>query len=144
MKAASNLIAAGIIILMLPAMLLGLDQFRLQDQVDPFVVNAGATSANVTLSQDLYNDETLNASISSNVTTDAPIANSYVSATNVLNITGLDSTLSHYLIVTYSIDSLSDYFGASAGAKVVPVLLILGILCIVGGAGYQAFSKVRE
>ena len=145
MKAATNIIAAVIIILMLPAMLLGIDDFRLQDQADPFVVASGATSANVTLSQDLYSDDTINvSSITSNTTGDAPIANSYTSATNVLNITGLDSGSSHYLTVTYSVDRLGDYFGAGAGAKVIPVLLILGILCIVGGAGYQAFSRIRE
>ena len=143
MKAASNLIAAGIIILLLPAILLGLDQFRLADQVDPFAVDTGVgeTSAIVTLSQDLYGDETRNASITSNVTADAPIASSYASATNSLNVTGLQASTSHYLTITYSIDRLGDYLGAGAGAKVVPVLLILGILCIVGGAGYQAFRR---
>lgn len=143
MKAATNLIAAAIIILLLPAMLLGIDQFRLTDQVDPFVVatGGGVTSANVTLSQDLYGDETRNASVSSNNTADAPIASSYTSSTNVLLITGLEASVSHYLTVTYSINNLGDYFGAGAGAKVVPVLLILGIMCIVGGAGYQAFRR---
>ena len=143
MKAASNLIAAGIIILLLPAMLLGIDQFRLVDQVDPFTVDTGGavTTANVTLSQDLYGNQTRNASVSSNVTADAPIASGYVSATNVLNITGLQDSAAHYLTVTYSIDRLGDYFGAGVAAKVIPVLLILGILCIVGGAGYQAFGR---
>lgn len=143
MKAASNLIAAGILILLLPAMLLGIDQFRLTDQVDPFTADTGGaeTTANVTLSQDLYNDETRNAEVTSNVTADAPIASSYVSATNVLTVTGLQADTAHYLTVTYKIDQLGDYYGAGAGAKVVPVLLILGILCIVGGAGYQAFRR---
>lgn len=143
MKAASNLIAAGIIILLLPAMLLGIDQFRLVDQVDPFTATPGAgiTAANLTLSQELYNDETRNASVTANVTEAAPIASSYVSATKVLLVTGLVSEVPHYLTVTYKIDRLGDYYGAGAGAKVVPVLLILGILCIVGGAGYQAFKR---
>jgi len=142
-KAASNLIAAGILILLLPAMLLGVDQFRLADQVDPFAVDTGGgeTSVDVTLSQELYGDETRNASITSNVTADAPIASSYVSATRVLTVTGLQASTAHYLTVTYKIDRLDDYWGAGAGAKVIPVLLILGILCIVGGAGYQAFSR---
>lgn len=141
MKSATNLIAAGIIILLMPAMLLAIDQFRLSDQVDPFTVASGSISANVTLSQDLYNDETRNVEISSNVTTDAPIANTYTTSTNVLNITGLNSSASHYLTVTYKIDRLGDYFGAGAGAKAIPVLLILGAMCIVGGAGYQAFHR---
>ena len=143
MKAATNLIAAGIIILMLPAMILAIDQFRLDDQVDPFVETTGGaeTTADVTLSQDLYGDETRNASVSSNVTGDAPVASSYVSATNVLTITGLQVSTSHYLTITYKINRLGDYFGAAAGSRVVPVLLILGVMCIVGGAGYQAFGR---
>ena len=143
MKAATNLIAAGIILLLLPAMILAIDQFRLADQVDPFVVTTGAAAntTSVTLSQDLYGDETRNASVSSNVTGDAPVASSYVSSTNVLTISGLLADTSHYLTVTYKIDRLGDYFGAGAGARVVPVLLVLGVLCIVGGAGYQAFRR---
>lgn len=143
MKAATSIIAAGIIILLLPAMILAIDQFRLVDQEDPFNETTGGaeTSVTVTLSQDLFNDETSNASVSSNVTDDAPIASEYNSTTNVLTITGLEADTSHYLTVTYSIDRLGDYFGAAAGARVVPVLLILGVLCIVGGAGYQVFRR---
>jgi len=127
---------------MLPAMMLSIDQFRLTDQADPFLAASGANSTTVTLSQELYNDDTANvSSITSNVTSDAPIANSYVAATQVLTITGLQTGSDHYLTVTYSIDNLGDYFGAAAGSRVLPVLLILGILCIVGGAGYQAFRR---
>jgi hypothetical protein len=143
MKAATLLIAAGIILFFLPGILLSLDTFRLEDQVDPFVVTtaAGVTSANITLSQDLYNDETRNASITSNLTTDAAIAFSYTSATNVLLVTGLTADASHYLTVTYSIDALGDYYGAGVSARVIPVLMVLGIMCIVGGACYQAFGR---
>ena len=142
MKSATSLIAAGIILLMLPAIMLAIDQFRLTDQADPFLVPSGANSTAVTLSQELFNDDTSNvSSIASNITTDAPIASSYVSATQALTITGLQTGSDHYLTVTYSIDNLGDYFGAAAGSRVLPVLLILGILCIVGGAGYQAFRR---
>lgn len=145
MKAASNLIAAGIIILLLYAMILALDQFRLEDRTDYFTVASGATSANVTLTQDLYNDDTQNvSSVSSNVTTDAAVASTYTSSTNVLLISGLDSSASHYLTVVYSIDRLGEYYGAGAASRVLPVLLILGIISIVGGAVFQAYSKVRE
>lgn len=140
MKTATLLVAAVIIILMLPAAILAVDQFRLSDQTDPFVVPSGSSASEVTLSQDLYGDETRNAAVSSNVTTDAPIASTYTAATNVLAITGLDDEEEHYLTVTYKIDRLADYFGAGAGSKVLPVLLVLGVLCIVGGAGYHAFS----
>ncbi len=143
MKTSSLLIAAVIIILMLPAVLLSIDDFRLVDQKDPFNVTtaAGVTSANITLSQDLYGGNTANAAVSSNETDDAPIAASYTTATNVLNITGLVESNTRRLDVTYSIDRLGDYFGAATGSKVLPILMILGILCIVGGAGYAAWNR---
>lgn len=143
MKTATLLVAAVIIILLLPASILAIDQFRLDEQTDPFNVTtaAGVTSANITLSQELYGDETRNASVSSNLTADAPVASDYTGSTQVLYITGLQASESHQLSVEYKIDRMGDYFGAGTGAKVLPILLILGILCIVGGAGYQAFGR---
>lgn len=143
MKTATLLIAAVILILLLPASILAIDQFRLDDQSDPFNVTTGAgvTSTSVTLSQDLYGDETSNIDVSSNITGDAPIASSYNSNTHALTITGLQESESHQLTVDYKIDRMGDYFAAGTGAKILPVLLILGILCIVGGAAYNAFSR---
>jgi len=143
MKTAALLVAALIIILLLPASILAIDQFRLDEQSDPFNVTTGSgvTSANVTLSQELYGDETRNASVTSNLTGDAPIASSYTSSTQVLNVTGLVASESRQLTVEYKIDRMGDYYGAGAGSRVLPVLLILGVLCVVGAAGYNAFSR---
>lgn len=143
MKTAALLIAAVILLLLLPASILAIDQFRLTDQEDPFNVTTAAnvTLSTVTLSQELYGDETRNASVSSNVTDDAPIASSYNSATQVLTVTGLQESETRRLTVEYKIDRLGDYFAAGTGAKVLPVLLILGILCIIGGACYLAFRR---
>lgn len=142
MKAAIQVIAALIIILMLGAVVTALDSFRLDEQVDPFTVTSGNTSAQLTLSQSLYNADTANViSITSNTTTDAALPSTYVSATKVLTITGLDSTASHYLYVTYYRDGLEEYFGAQTASRTVPVLLILGVISIVGGAVYLAWSK---
>lgn len=145
MKTSALLIAAVILMLLLPASIVAIDQFRLTDQTDYFTLASGANATTKTLTQDLYNDETRNvSSITSNVTTDAPAASSYTAATNALYITGLDSTKSHYLTVVYSIDRLDDYFGASTGAKVIPVLMVLGIMATVGGAVYNSFSRHNE
>lgn len=143
MKAASSLIAAGIIILLLYPMILAIDQFRLKDQIDPFNVTTAAavTSANVTLSQDLYNDATSGVSIESDLDTDAPVASTYTAATNYLLVTGLTADDSRQLTITYDIDRLSDYYGAQAGARVLPILIILGVICIVAGASYQTFRR---
>jgi len=143
LKTAALLIAAAIILLFLPAVITSLDDFRLESQIDPFsVTTASATTSAVTLSQDLYNDDTVNVdSVSSNYTLDNPIASSYASATNALTVSGLSANVTRTLTVTYEIDALTDYTGAGTATKVVPVLMILGVLCIVGGAGYNAFSR---
>lgn len=142
MKDSARLIAVVIIIFFLPALLLSLDTFRLVDRVEPHIVASGVASANVTLAQDLYDDDTKHVtSISSNVTTDAAIASTYTPSTNVLLITGLDSTKSHYLTFTYSMDRLEDYVAAKQATLVIPALILLGILVIVAGVGVSAFRK---
>lgn len=126
--------------LMMAAILESIDAFRLTDQEDPFNVTTGAgiTSAAVALSQELYGDETRYVSISSNLTTDAPIAYSYTSANQSLTVTGLTANTSRRLTCTYSIDRLGDYWGAATATRVWPLMLVLGGLGIVGGAVYSA------
>lgn len=142
MKAAILLIVVGLLVLLSPAMLTALDEFRLTDQEDSYVVAAGSSSTTVTLSQTLYGGRTANVqSISSNVTDDAPIASSYATATKVLTITGLDSSTGHYLTVTYSIDGLTDFFGGQTATRAFPMLFVMAILSITGGAVYLAWQK---
>lgn len=139
------MIAAGIILLMMPAMMTALDNFRLTDQSDSYVVASGNASPVVTLSQKLYNNATANVkSISSNYSGDAPIASSYASTSRALTITGLNTSVGHYLTVTYSIDGMTDFFGGQTAARVIPILLLLGVVCIIGGASYGAWTKIRE
>lgn len=143
MKTAALMIGAVIVILLLPAAIISIDDFRLADQEDEFIVSTGGaeTSKDVTLSQELFGDETRNASVSSNVTADAPIASSYASATQALTVTGLAVSESHRLTVTYKIDALTDYWGAGTGARVWPIMLILGVIGIIAGAVYNATRR---
>lgn len=143
MKSAALIIAVVIIILALPAVLVSLDDFRLDEQVDTYVVTTDnvTTTYSATLSQDLYNDDTRNASVSSNYTSDAPIASSYTSASNTLSITGLAVSRTRMLTVTYDIEGLNDYFGAGTGARIIPLLIILGTLAVVAGAVAYAWHR---
>lgn len=145
MKTAALMIGAIIVSLLLPATVTAIDDFRLTDQVDLFnsATGGGETTVDVTLSQELFGDETRNASVSSNLTTDAPIASSYVSGTQVLTVSGLIASESHRLTVTYKIDALEDYWGAGTATRVWPIMLVLGVLGIIVGAVYNA-TRGRE
>ena len=85
------------------AISLGIKGWRTDDVSQGFTVETGASveSANVTLSRDLFNDEVTEVqSISSNIS-ETPIANSYTSGTNELNITGLTASESRALTIVY-------------------------------------------
>lgn len=147
MKDAARLIAVVIIIFFLPAMLLSLDTFRLTDREESFNIASGSSASNVTLSQDLYDNDTIFvSSVTSNLSSDAPIASDYDDSNNHLEITGLiaASPATHRVTVTYSIDNLESYYVAGVAVKPVPALLLLGILSIVVGAGVNTFRRNRE
>lgn len=143
MKSAALLFAVIAIALMLPAMLLSIDDFRLNEQEDPFNVTTGAgtTSQGVGLSQSLFGNDTIHASVSSNLTTDAPIAYSYTSANQTLLVTGLTASASRRLTITYDIDALGDYWGAGTATRVWPLLLIFGGLAVIVAAVYVALES---
>ena len=82
----------------------GIKTWRTDDTSEDFEVSTGSgvTSANVTLSYNLYQEALAELqSITSNDTDDIPIANTYTDATKVLLITGLDDEETHALTVDY-------------------------------------------
>ncbi len=140
MKPVLLLIGAVIIILLMPAMLLSINSFRMADQEDEYIIplTSPDVSAVITLSQGLFDDATYNVSLSSNVTADAPIASGYVATTKALTVTGLETDTTRRLTVDYKIAALDSYWGADTGAKTWPMFLILGVLGIIVGAVYTA------
>jgi len=82
----------------------GIKTWRTDDTSEDFEVSTGSgvTSANVTLSYNLYQEALAEVqSITSNDTDDIPIASTYTDATKVLLITGLDDEETHALTVDY-------------------------------------------
>ena len=139
MKPVLLAIGAVIIIILSPIVMTSINDFRTTDQQDVFNVTTDQPSANVTLSQELYNDKTYNVdSLSSNVSADAPLANSYTSATKVLTVSGLVGDTTHRLTIDYKIDATSEYPGAGMGASTLPLFLILGVIGIIVGAVYSS------
>ena len=85
------------------AISLGIKGWRTDDVSQGFAVETGAgvTTANVTLSRDLFNDEVTEVqSISSNIS-ETPVATSYTSDTNYLFIAALTASESRALTIVY-------------------------------------------
>ncbi len=140
MKAALLIISACLIILLLPATLVAINSFRAAEYTDTFNNTTGAEqiSANLTLSQELFNDDSINLTISSNRTADAPYPNSYASATRILNVTGLVASSTRTFIVEYKVGALGDYYGADIATKTWPLFLVIGVIGLIAGAVYNA------
>lgn len=140
MKSALLVIAACLIILLLPATVAAINDFRMTDYEAGYMVTTGGgeTSADVELSQELFNDDTSLVSVSSNSTNDAPIPSTYVDATDTLTIIGLNQSTTRLLTLTYSINALEDYVGAGIASRVWPIFLVLGVIGLIVGAVYNA------
>ena len=143
MKSVILIISACMIILLLPAVLLSINEFRMTEYEEPHIITTAAevTTSDITLSQELFSGETYNAVVTSNITADAPIPSSYVSSTQVLTVTGLEADNSRTLTITYEIDALNDYIGAGLGATIWPIMLVLGVIGIIVAAVYQATRR---
>jgi len=88
----------------------GIKGWRTESQVQTAAVTtaAGETSANVTLTSYLFQDNTAEVTaITSNVTVDSPVASSYVAATKILLVGGLTSGANHSLAISYRAESES-------------------------------------
>ncbi len=147
MKAVTLVFAAAILIMFAPAVLTSVTDFRTTEQTeshDVLIADITLTAADIVLSQDLWNDATYNVEVSSNITADAPVATAYVPATNTLTVSGLDDGYDRRLTVVYKIAALDDYIGADAGAKVWPLMLILGVIGVIAGAVYNSVRNTND
>lgn len=89
----------------------GIKGWRTSETTENYNVTTAAavTSANVTLSYDLYQAATAEViGITSNVTTETPVANTYTEATKRLLISGLDADATHTLAVSYYAETDDD------------------------------------
>ncbi len=139
------LLGACFILLLLPSVLPAMNQFRSTDfteQHGTVTTAAGVTSANVTLSQDLFEDRTSEVSeITSTFVNDFPIASTYTTASNKLLVIGLAASENRTLTIKYKIGRLDDYVGADVGATTWPLMLLLGVLGVIGASIYVAYKK---
>jgi len=116
----------------------GIDGWRTDDTTQAFAVTtaAGVTTANVTLSGDLYQDDVAEVvTVTSNVTGETPVATTYTAASNVLLLSALNAGTTHTITVNYAADSDSTVMAAIGP--------FLGVL-IIGGLIVGIFMGGRK
>ncbi len=137
MKGIIALFGGTFLIILMGAMLTGLIAFRSTSQSADYDVTtaAGATSANITLVQSVLDADIANiTSVTSNITTDAPLASTYTDATKKVLVSGLDDDAARRLTVIYRAPALNSYVGADTAAKWWPLFLVLGIIAVITAA----------
>ena len=145
MKSLTLMIGACVVILLLGAVLAGIEAFLMTDQVEPYNVTTGAaTTTTIPLTHDVFGDETLNISISSNVTEDAPVPQTYTAASNEVLISGLSENTTRRLTITYKVDALWYFPGVNLAARFWPVFIVLGVLGLVVAAVISAQRRGDE
>ena len=143
MKSVSLIIGAGVLILLFGAILAGINDFRTDNVEEPHNVTTAAnvTTVAIVLSQELFGDNTISATVSSNLTDDAPVPSSYASTTQTLTISGLQAGSYRRLTIDYEVDGLWDYPGAGLVARMWPVMLGIGVIGIIVGAVVAATKR---
>lgn len=130
MRSVVVIFAAILIIVCFSYILEGLHDCRVDEYTQSFTeitTAAGVTSANITLSQTLYDSSVTNVtSISSNLTGDSPSADNYTSVGRTLLVGGLASDTQRTLSVVYEVSDPD-----LAGMPIGPLLIMAGLFLIV-------------
>ena len=116
--------------------------FRTDLRTDTFstLTAVGVESANETLLDDLYGGDTGSVDIDSDDATDNPLASSYNSTNQVLNIIGLTADTTRTLDITYAFDALqgSDAINNLVGR--IPWIWMLVIIAFGPAALFAIFT----
>lgn len=135
------IVLVSVILWMLPVTEAVYD-FRTELRTDTFSTTTavGVTSANETLLDDLYDDDTGSVDIDSDDATDIPLANSYNGTTQVLNITGLTANTTRTLDVSYDVSALEGYDAISTLLDRVSWIWMLVIISFGPAALFAIFT----
>ncbi len=125
-------IAVIILAIALPAVTLGVFDFRTDVIEETFVFDTAAAETNQTvqLAEDLWDASVAYATVVSNDTTEVPTTDSYTKATQALIITDLIASTGHILVVTYNTEGLSGLTGAEEGVTALPLAIIVSIIIL--------------
>lgn len=97
----------------------------------------GATTANVVLIKELYDDDVMTISLASDLATDVPAVVSYNATNRALLVSGLTDNTTRGLVVDYDVDSLNASPAIATFIDYIPwfVLLMVILLPAAGIAG---------
>ncbi len=114
--------------------------FRTDQREDTFATETGGTTANVTLLDDLYNDDTGSVDVDSDLATDVPLPSSYNATNQNLLVGGLTASANRTMIVTYDIDALSESEAVSNILDRLPLIWLLVIIAFPMAALFAIFT----
>ncbi len=101
----------------------------------------GVTTATMTLGSTVWNDSLAYLAISSNNSSDVPIATSYNVTSKALTVSGLSDNTTRILTISYKTNGLDEYRGVEQATTALPTVLIVGIIAVVLGAVVIAFMR---
>ena len=119
--------------------------FRTDIQTDYFetATAVGVTSANVTLSKELYDDDTQTFVLNSDLATDDPTLSTYNGTTRVALIAGLTGNTTRELEVQYDAPSFEETGGLSTFLDVVPWFwMLILVMFPVAALAYIWWGKL--
>lgn len=122
----------------------GVHTWRTDDTTEAFsvVTAAGVTSANVTLTGDLFNASTSEVITISSNATESPAATSYTEATNVLLVSSLNAATTRTLTVNYYAET--EDTALRAIGPFLNFLIIGGCLALIFVGMFQFGSRRRR
>lgn len=100
---------------------------------------SGVTTATLTLTDGVYENDKGNVTLSSSNANDTPVVSS-ASGKSVV-VTGLEASSTRIMNVTYASDALDNYTGLAAIVKVAPLIVFVSILGVAIGGAYFSFKK---
>ncbi len=99
----------------------------------------GVTTATLTLTDGVYENDKANVTLSSSNANDVPVVSS-ASGKSVV-VTGLEASSTRLMNVAYASDALDNYTGLAAIVKVAPLIVFVSILGVAIGGAYFSFKK---
>lgn len=116
--------------------------FRTDLREDTFGVTTGVgeTSANVVLVKQIYDDDVITLSLSSNLTTDNPAYSSYDNGTRALAISGFTSNATRSLIVGYDVAAFTSTSAIDAFLGRLPYIWMVCVICLAPAALIAIFT----
>lgn len=100
---------------------------------------SGVTTATLTLTDGVYENDKANVTLSSSNSNDVPVVSS-ASGKSVV-VTGLEASSTRIMNVAYASDALDNYTGLAAIVKVAPLIVFVSILGVAIGGAYFSFKK---